>query len=356
MRYTIKDPASLDPKKLKRKQGRIATRVFSNSFIGLVVYFFVSSFAVLGVTLLLGVLFDEATVESIYGSPYFEMLMQILCMYVIALPAFFLFIKPIPTRYVIERELKFVDFMRMFFISMFLMRVGSIISQIVNALLGFGISIDATTSNTIVDNMIASPSMLTVLVVVVIGPIAEELIFRKALIDRLGKYGEKMALIVSSVAFGIFHGNFDQLFYATMIGFVLGFLYIKTGRIRFSCILHMLVNFFGTVPSMFLNYYLKDTDVDQLMSEIKNMTLSGEHATQVTVILAIELVMTLITLLGMISLFRASKSGVFKYKFRTDIELTPWRKLRCALLNIGVILFLVLCASTFMIYYSVISI
>lgn len=351
MKYTIKNPSSLDPKQLRRKQGRIATRVFSNSFIGLVGYTLVSSFAVLAVSIIMGMVLDEATNEKIINSEYFAMGMQIVCMYVIALPAFLAFIRPIPTRRIIERDLKFSDFMRMFLISMFLMRLGSAMSQVVNYLLGVTTYAVESTPSSIIDSMISAPNILTVLVVVVIGPIAEELIFRKALIDRLGKYGEKMALVVSSVAFGIFHGNFDQVFYATMVGFVLGFLYIKTGRIRFSCILHMLVNFFGTVPAMFLDSYLDGVSVEEFFAGS-----TEADTTKLIVVLAIVGLLSLLTICGFIALCRASKSGVFKYKFRTDIELTPWRKLRCALLNIGVILFLVLCISSFITYYEILLI
>ena len=50
--------------------------------------------------------------------------------------------------------------------------------------------------------------------------------FRKLIIDRMSIYGDKLAIIVSSIAFGLFHGNFYQIFYATLIGFILGYVLV----------------------------------------------------------------------------------------------------------------------------------
>ncbi len=81
-----------------------------------------------------------------------------------------------------------------------------------------------------------------ILVVGITAPIAEEILFRKLLIDRMAKHSQIWAVIFSSVSFGIFHQNFAQLFYATLIGLVLGFVYVKTGKILYTIALHMVVN------------------------------------------------------------------------------------------------------------------
>ena len=80
----------------------------------------------------------------------------------------------------------------------------------------------------------------------------EEFTFRKTLIDRLRPYGETTAIFFSALAFGLFNGNFSQMFYAFGMGLVFGTIYEKTGRLRYSLILHMATNFIGgiIVPSM----------------------------------------------------------------------------------------------------------
>ena len=50
---------------------------------------------------------------------------------------------------------------------------------------------------------------------VVLAPVMEELIFRKVLIDRTIVYGDKAAVVLSGLLFGVFHGNFHQFFYAS---------------------------------------------------------------------------------------------------------------------------------------------
>ena len=45
--------------------------------------------------------------------------------------------------------------------------------------------------------------------------------FRKLLIDRIVPFGQRVAVVVSGLAFGLFHGNFYQFFYAFSLGAVL---------------------------------------------------------------------------------------------------------------------------------------
>ncbi|MBT7123449.1 MAG: CPBP family intramembrane metalloprotease, partial [Clostridia bacterium] len=83
--------------------------------------------------------------------------------------------------------------------------------------------------------------------VVVAAPIVEELFFRKLLISRMERHGEKAAILMSGLIFGIFHGNFSQFFYAFALGIVLGYIYIRTRKIGITIALHMLVNLLGGV-------------------------------------------------------------------------------------------------------------
>ena len=81
-----------------------------------------------------------------------------------------------------------------------------------------------------------------ILIPVVIGPILEELIFRKLMLDRTRGYGEKTAIIFSAICFGLFHGNLTQFLYAGCVGLFLGYVYCKTGKVLYTIIMHMLLN------------------------------------------------------------------------------------------------------------------
>lgn len=47
--------------------------------------------------------------------------------------------------------------------------------------------------------------------------------------------------------FGAFHLNLYQFFYAFFLGAVFGYIYVKTGRLRYTIALHATVNFLGGV-------------------------------------------------------------------------------------------------------------
>lgn len=88
---------------------------------------------------------------------------------------------------------------------------------------------------------------LTVLSVVVIAPIMEELFFRKWIIDRLEIYSPWKTILMSGLLFGFFHGNFTQFIYTFLLGAFLAAIYIKTHKIWVPILLHVFVNLFGGI-------------------------------------------------------------------------------------------------------------
>jgi len=89
-------------------------------------------------------------------------------------------------------------------------------------------------------------------IMVVMAPVSEEILFRKLIIDRIRRYGDKAAILVSAVIFGLCHGNFYQFFYAFGIGLVFGYIYVRTGRIRYTIGFHMIINFLGSVAAIYI--------------------------------------------------------------------------------------------------------
>ncbi|MDW2796955.1 CPBP family intramembrane glutamic endopeptidase [Clostridium boliviensis] len=89
-------------------------------------------------------------------------------------------------------------------------------------------------------------------IMVVMAPVCEEILFRRLIIDRIRRYGDKAAILVSAVIFGLCHGNFYQFFYAFGIGLVFGYIYTRTGRIRYTIVFHMIINFLGSVAAIYI--------------------------------------------------------------------------------------------------------
>lgn len=88
---------------------------------------------------------------------------------------------------------------------------------------------------------------LSLLCIVVLSQIIEELLFRKILLDRVRIYGDKVAIIFTAIAFGFYHGNLSQLFYAVGLGIILAYIVLKTNQLKYSIGIHMFVNAMGSL-------------------------------------------------------------------------------------------------------------
>lgn len=84
---------------------------------------------------------------------------------------------------------------------------------------------------------------LLIILVSIVAPIFEEIIFRGIILEQLDRrYGMIKAIIVSSLLFGIVHLNIHQGVNAFFIGIVAGFIYIKTNSLLLSMFLHFVNN------------------------------------------------------------------------------------------------------------------
>ena len=108
-----------------------------------------------------------------------------------------------------------------------------------------------------------TPFWANLLFVGILAPILEEIFYRKLVIDRLRRYGDTVAILVSGTLFGLLHGNFSQFFYACMAGFLFGYVYLYTGKLRYTVALHMTVNLIGGV---FISEVAKRLDLEALES------------------------------------------------------------------------------------------
>ena len=93
-----------------------------------------------------------------------------------------------------------------------------------------------------VHEILSSYNWMMVLYVALLGPVIEEFIFRGQILRRLRPFGDWAAIAYSSLMFGLMHGNITQFLYATYIGTVLGYVAVRTGRLRYCMLLHILVN------------------------------------------------------------------------------------------------------------------
>ena len=98
------------------------------------------------------------------------------------------------------------------------------------------------------DNSSGLSFFITLIVAGFLGPVSEELMFRGAVFRILERNVNKQyALIFSSLLFGLVHMSFVQSVYASIMGFISGIVYIKTGKLRWSMLIHITINTVVTV-------------------------------------------------------------------------------------------------------------
>ena len=132
--------------------------------------------------------------------------------------------------------------------------IGSIVNGIVLApatVLNYVIASVASGSDIIGSLLYADDSWIYlifgIITVGIVIPILEELIFRRLVINSTCKYGYGAAIMISAFTFAVYHGNFIQFFYAFGLGILFAYIYCKTGKLRYTVLLHMAYNLYASM-------------------------------------------------------------------------------------------------------------
>lgn len=174
-----------------------------------------------------------------------------ICNYVLPLPILLFLMRKLDSTEIKKNNLGFKTFLKYLCITFTLMWIGNITGTIITNLLSFTIQNDIANP---IQNLINSTDLwLNLILISLIGPIFEEVIFRKILIDRTIKYGPLASILVSAIIFGLIHGNLNQFCYTVLVGGFFAYVYIKTGQIKYSIGLHIILNMLGSVLSMIVN-------------------------------------------------------------------------------------------------------
>lgn len=106
--------------------------------------------------------------------------------------------------------------------------------------------------NTYMQNATIINTIVISIQVIIIGPIIEELIFRKILLGKLlEKFSNRpiKAIVYSALIFGIVHLNIIQGVAAFGGGIILGLIYYYTKSIKATIFAHILNNFLIIIPN-----------------------------------------------------------------------------------------------------------
>ncbi|HII81680.1 MAG TPA: CPBP family intramembrane metalloprotease [Methanosarcina sp.] len=129
------------------------------------------------------------------------------------------------------------------------------LSIVIGLLLGVGEYLIIETDYLIPDLSIISLLMLTLIMVFLVG-LVEEIIFRSILQNRLEMFlGSRGGIIMTSVLFGLMssgYGNIIEIFYAFLVGFIIGYMFYKTRSLPLVAMIHGFINvfLFGVIPHL----------------------------------------------------------------------------------------------------------
>ena len=195
----------------------------------------------------------------------------------------------------------------------------------------------ATDGQTIIEDILRPTTMdpstsiggalMMVFLLVVIAPIFEEVWVRGIMYDALSPYGHGIAIIFSSILFGLMHGSLQMLFYTTALGFALGYVRYATNSLLIVTILHALINAIAA-GMLFL---LAMADITQ-----------GEHRLVNTIQSIYMLAVLILIIVGIIAFMRRIPT-IRKYTIEnTWTEMSPGGKTALFFLSMPVIIMLIL--------------
>ena len=297
----------------------------------------IGTFAILGigtVTQLLLIYVVNSTLPQVMEHSWGMWLLTFAPLYLIAVPIGLLLLRKVPAKPLEKHDLKPSRYIVTVIICIFMMYAGNILGTIITALLQLLPGVSA--GNPILGYATDNALLPKVLFMVILAPVIEEYIFRKQLIDRMHIYGEKLAVVTSALMFGLFHGNLSQFFYAFALGLVFGYVYLKTGKLRYSIGLHMLINLLGSVVGPF---FLEKVAVVDTM---ENMDLAALEPVMPWLIAfgAYVLVLIGLAIAGLVLLCLNKRKVSFA---PAEMELPKGTRIKTAYVNAGMILLTIGC-------------
>lgn len=223
-------------------------KTYKKHFSSLGLMYFLGALIIIGVQVAVSMLV-LAFAPSLLDNPNLSLLVSMLPTYAIAFPLTSLLIHQIPGVQMKKHNMKPTQLLGAFAISYALMYLSNLAGQFFTNIIGI---IKGSPVDDAIADLVSELNPLTAFfVMVLLAPALEEWIFRKLLVDRTIRYGEGTAIFLSGLMFGLFHGNLNQFVYTFLVGAFWAFIYVKTGRLRYTIYLHMALNFMGSVGSLF---------------------------------------------------------------------------------------------------------
>jgi len=209
---------------------------------------------------------------------------------------------------------------------------GLIVAQIINVIF---ITVFNVPQSTALEQALQIPSsvigiLLFLVYIALVPAIFEEILFRKVMLNGAKRFGVAFAIIFTSVMFGLFHQNLQQILGTGLIGLVLAYVTVKTGDIKTSIALHFTNNLFAALL--------------QVIVALPNSILA-------LVFSAIELIIFILLIVGVITTIKLLITDREKFKIQNNNKIKI--KISAIISNFYMIILLMMIISTVIVYLKI---
>lgn len=128
----------------------------------------------------------------------------------------------------------------------------------------FGVTFTLPESDTVYNSV--PLVLLATLGTAIVPAFVEEFAIRGTVMQPLRKYGDKFAIVMSALVFGLMHGNMVQIPFAFLAGLAIGYAVTVTGSMWVGVAIHFFNNFISV---------LMQVAVDNLPDNLENIVLLG---------------------------------------------------------------------------------
>lgn len=311
-----------------------ATKTFSSLGIALLV-----TATTMTLVQILFAVFGRVLVEhgsTFVSSTWFLWLRTFAPLYLFGMPPGLLLMKKLPVLEYEKIRISCKDFMIFLLMCFPLMYGGSLLGNLLSMLFSGGNATNALYTYAF------DESPLKVIVLVVLAPIFEEFLFRKQLIDRCSQFGEKTAILYSALMFGLFHMNLYQFFYAFGLGLVFGYVYTRTRRLCYSAIMHMVVNFIGSVLTPMLLSSIDVNDIERMAAGQIGKEAMSEFLSSMAGFMIYTVLLLGLSIWGLVLLSVKASKLVYLSAAK---ELPKQGRFKTIYCNAGTILFMLFCVA-----------
>lgn len=113
-----------------------------------------------------------------------------------------------------------------------------------NLILSIPIAVESNAYQQVNETLLGGKSLAWIILrTCIVAPIVEEIMYRKLVYHKLKyAYGMKLAIVLSSLLFGIVHMNMVQFLYATGIGIFFAYIYEKEKSLLYPIAFHAALN------------------------------------------------------------------------------------------------------------------